>query len=170
MSYVRFYDLCPEIALNETRSITVFPQNVYGLPPGNYGMLELYCNDKNCDCRRVFITVMYSETKSEVAVITYGWESKEFYAKWLNLGKDIDLSDMDPDDLEDVDDIHGIHLNMLSRQSEIAPAVMQMVSEQLLSDEDYVDRLKRHYTLFRAKIDAQYRNKKARSKKKKRRR
>ena len=159
MSYAQLYELLPDLAMEETRTMTVFLHNVYGLPPGDYGLVEMYCNDENCDCRRVFLMVISSVTKSPVATITFGWESKAFYAKWFNMGKDIDFSELDEFTLDSVNHLHGIHLNEASKQSKIAPKILRMVSDYLHEDKAYVDRLKRHYKLFRAKIDEQYRNK-----------
>jgi hypothetical protein len=156
MAYVRLYDLFPDVAMEETRTLTVFSYNKYGVPPGNYGLIEMYCNDEGCDCRRVFLAVISSVTKSIEAVITFGWESKAFYARWMNRGTGTSYSKMDAFDREIGDNMHGIHLNLASEQSKIAPNIMQMVTELVLSDKDYVDRLKRHYKLFRSKIDEQY--------------
>ena len=158
MSYVLMYELLPEIAMAETRTITVFPGNEFSVPTGDYGLLEMYCNDEDCDCRRVFISVVSSIVKDTVAVITFGWESRAFYAKWFNSGKTVKLSELDEFDRHAVNNMHGIHLSDTSRQSKIAPALLRMVTECALKDSAYVDRLKRHYKLFRAKVDEQYLN------------
>lgn len=52
MPYEPFYERFKEIAMRETRSITI--RNSPDLPDDEYGFLELYCNDENCDCQRVF--------------------------------------------------------------------------------------------------------------------
>lgn len=53
--YTRFHNL----AFKEMRVATI--QEGTALPPGEYGFLELYCNEQTCDCRRVLINVV-SET------------------------------------------------------------------------------------------------------------
>jgi len=47
----------------------------------------------------------------------------------------------------------GPALNVGSPQSSLAPALLNFVREVLLRDEAYLERIKRHYHLFRAKID-----------------
>ena len=158
MSYVPMHELFPEIAMEETRTITVLPNNEFGVLPGEYGLVEMYCDDEDCDCRRVFITVMSSVVKDSVAVVTFGWKNIDFYAKWFSSGMVLKYSDMDALSQKIVRDMHGIHLNEFSEQSKIAPAVMRMVTECALRDKTYVDRLKRHYKMFRAKVDEKYRN------------
>jgi hypothetical protein len=46
--------------------------------------------------------------------------------------------------------MHGINLSDTSEQSNIALAVLYMVTELALRDTSYIDRLKHHYKLFRA--------------------
>ena len=78
MPYVGFYEYFPEIAKRETHSITILEKSDTGLPAGEYGFLELYCNERKCDCRRVFFYVVTPSRTQPLAVIAYGWESKEF--------------------------------------------------------------------------------------------
>jgi hypothetical protein len=151
------YELLPELALKETRTITVFAKNAYNLPPANYGLVEMYCNDEDCDCRRVFLNVMSSVTKDSVAVIAYGWETLNYYAKWL-CRKKVDITQLDEYDRNTIRSLKGPCLNSASPQSNFAPVVLLMVVNLVLMDEKYVNRLKRHYKLFRAKIDESYRD------------
>ena len=155
MAYTTMYELLPALAKNETRTLTIFDNNVYNLPPGDYGLVEMYCNDKGCDCRRVFFNVMSSVTRDSVAVIAYGWESRGYYAKWY-CGDWLDVSELNGEILDTVKSLKGPCLNLMSPQSKIAPLVLKMVSEFLEHDKAYIDRLKRHYKLFRAKVDAMY--------------
>jgi hypothetical protein len=56
MPFQLFHDLFPEMAERETRSVIVPPGSPpSGLPPGQYAFLEMFCNEKGCDCRRVFL-------------------------------------------------------------------------------------------------------------------
>ena len=82
MPMIPFMERFPELGARETRSVTV-PQR-QDLPEGEYGFVELYCNQPGCDCRRVMIHVLRPETGwSKVwATISYGWESLDFYRKW----------------------------------------------------------------------------------------
>jgi hypothetical protein len=149
---MRLYDLLPEIALDETRTITVLPTSNIGLPPGNYGLVEMYCNDEDCDCRRVLFDVMFSSTMKSVAYIGFGWEHIDFYAKWY-LGKKVNLHKIPRAVLNDILDLKGPALNTMSPQSSMAPVVLDFISKYLQDDTLYVDRLKRHYNMFRDKIN-----------------
>ena len=157
MPYVPFYEYFPEIAERETRSITVPKRSSSGLPAGEYGFVEMFCNERKCDCRRVFFYVVSRSTEGPLAVIAYGWESPEFYARWM--------SDDSP---EVIDELKGPSLNMASPQSDFAPALLDMVKDVLLQDESYVERIKKHYRMFRDRIDRRMRLKRTRGKIKKR--
>ena len=80
-----------------------------------------------------------------VAVIAYGWESREYYAKWF--GEDIPWI---------VRDLQGPVLNRASQQSDLAPALLAQVN-WVLQDRRYVARLKRHYRMFKATVDGESR-------------
>ncbi len=136
-----FYDKFPMIAMQETRCLTVFNQEETGLPPDTYNLIELYCDDPGCDCRRVMLTITSEATKKNLATIAYGWESRKFYAKWLGM----DFPEM-------LDELKGPALNTGSFQSELAPALLESV-KIILKDQIYVERLKSHYLLFREEVD-----------------
>jgi hypothetical protein len=138
--YVKFHDL----AIRETRSITIFEGHPT-LPADEYGLVESYCNDENCDCRRVIFNVLSKNRNDYVAVIGYGWESADFYRQWTSRK-----------DLEVVRELQGPVLNPLSPQSELAPALLELMDELVLKDSLYVDRLKRHYQMFKEKVDPKY--------------
>ena len=143
MPYQLFHDLFPDMAGKETRTITVFgDRSKTGLPPGEYAFCEMFCNEPGCDCRRVFFYVMASFRKRCEAVIAWGWESPEFYANWFH-----------HDDPEVIADLMGPCLNIGSPRSELAGPILDLARSVLLKDEAYVERIKRHYQLFRAMID-----------------
>lgn len=139
MPYEPFYERFPEVAEKETRTITILDDSE--LPAGEYQLIEAYCNEPDCDCRRVFFNVYSWQRREVVAVIAYGWESREYYAKWF--GEDVPWI---------MRDLQGPVLNSASRQSELAPALLRMV-ELALQDRQYVARLKRHYRMFKATVD-----------------
>ena len=126
-----------EVAARETRvAILLSPQN--GLPAAEYGFLEFYCNEPTCDCRRVLIQVRRADEPDRVlATINYGWESEEFYARWLR------------GDRESAREIRSAELDPLNPQSPLAPALLSLFREVVLSDRAYIARLKRHYKLFK---------------------
>ena len=156
MPYTMFSSLFPKIAAKQTRTLTVDPKNRYQLPPDSYGLLELYCDDEDCDCRRVFFMVMSEKAQDVVATISYGWESKDFYAKWFDPNRKATYDKLDKGDQYAVDEMYGFQLNPMSPQSKIAPQLLALVEDCVLADEDYIKRLRRHYKLFRAKVDAKH--------------
>lgn len=73
---VPFFTKFPEIAAVETRSLIIAKNKK--IPRGIYGLLESYCDELNCDCRRVFINVVSQGLPAEIlATISYGWETPE---------------------------------------------------------------------------------------------
>ena len=141
MPYESFHERFREIAEKETRTLIAIDDP--DLPDGEYGLTEAYCNESDCDCRRVFLNVVDWRTEQVLAVIAYGWENKKFYAKWFG--------DNDPDIIEE---LKGPALNSWSQQSKLAPALLQKVT-YILKDQRYLNRIKRHYEMFRATVDAE---------------
>lgn len=143
MPYEPFLERFKEIALKETRNITT--RHNPELPDDDYGFIELYCNDENCDCRRVLFNVISRKRDDVVAVIAYGWEDSEFYARWYrNNAPQI------------IRELQGPILNDASYQSELAPALLKLVRNTLLQDPAYIERLKRHYWMFKATVDPKH--------------
>ena len=129
----------PEVGAQETRFVTV-PQG-QDLPEGQYGFVELYCDEPGCDCRRVMIVVLRPETawNKVWATISYGWESPGFYRRWTG-------GDGDPAQFE------GPYLDPLNPQTEHSPALLNLF-RFLLQSPEYVARLQRHYQMFRESVD-----------------
>lgn len=93
----------------------------------------------------MIFNVISRNRKEIVAVIAYGWETKAFYAKWFKRN--------DPDiTLE----LQGPILNHGSQQSELAPALLEKVRDVLLANPAYIARLKRHYRMFKEKVDPKH--------------
>lgn len=69
-----------------------------------------------------------------MAVIAYGWEDSAFYARWYRQNDPVIIHEM-----------QGPILNLSSNQSELAPALLDLVRNTLLEDPAYIERLKRHY-------------------------
>ncbi len=142
MPYVMFHQYFPEIAETETRSVKILHDADYDLPAGSYGFLEMFCDEPGCDCRRVFLCVVSERSNRIEAYITYGWESPTYYRNWLGL-----------DDPHAISDLKGPALNVGSPQSSLAPALLNLVREVLLRDKEYLNRIKRHYHILRARIE-----------------
>ena len=73
----------------------------------------------------------------------WGWEPLAFYRRWGNF----------PKTAKDAKGMKGPALAPMNRQSDLAPALLELTENVLLSSPEYVERIKRHYTLFRGKID-----------------
>lgn len=137
MAMIPFYTKFPDLAFRETRSITVRGRT--DLPDGEYGFLEFYCDEVDCDCRRVIVNVLSPVTGAKVwATINYGWESLEFYERWMR-------------NKEDAVGCKGPSLDPLNPQTPYSPVLLRLF-EFILKDAKYVERLKRHYELFKRAV------------------
>ena len=143
MPMAPFHELFEDVARRETRFITILADDG-PMPRGEYGLFESYCDEPGCDCRRVFINVGRPGTKGLLATIGFGWEGKAFYRKWMKAPVGDELTDR----------MSGAQLEPMQRQSDLAPALLRLVRELVLSDPAYVERIKRHYRVFREKVDA----------------
>lgn len=136
MDYAPLQEQLPTIAKQETRSLTVTRDTE--IPAGTYLLIELYCTDPDCDCRRVFLNVISAEENESLAVIAYGWEDRDYYENWFGM----DMPQL-------IDELKGPALNAASPQSEYAPALLKTIEKQILTDDAYVERLQNHYQLFK---------------------
>lgn len=142
MLFDMFYAHFPELAKVETRTFTV-PNEGDILPRGEYGLLEWYCTDKKCDCRRVMIQVVKTldfQNPERVAVLSFGWEPKAFYLNW---------SPSMPD--EELAWFKGPAIDPFQPQSQYAEESLKLL-KAALEDQAYRKRLIRHYALFKQKI------------------
>jgi hypothetical protein len=142
MPFAPFDEYFRELAETETRIITIPLGGASDLPADSYLFRELFCNERNCDCRRVFFSVFSERQKRTEAIVAYGWETKAFYAKWMGNA-----------DLATLVEMQGPILNPGSSQSPLAPEILRLTEEVLLKDPAYLERIKRHYALFRQKIE-----------------
>jgi hypothetical protein len=120
---VPFHLLFPEIAERETRNLTLLGR--HGARPRTYGLLEAYCPDPTCDCRRVMINVVDVDHLDDgyLAAISFGFD------------RDADLA--------------GPFLDPINAQSPFADMLLEHVAV-VLSDPMYAARLERHYGLVKA--------------------
>jgi hypothetical protein len=139
MPMIPFVERFPELGARETRCVTVIERS--DLPGGEYGFLELYCDEPGCDCRRVMIDVLRPETGwSKIwASLSYGWESLDFYRQWGGAGSD-------------PIEIKGPYLDPLNPQTQYSSALLNLF-RFLLQSSEYVERLKRHYRMFRDSVE-----------------
>jgi hypothetical protein len=134
---IPFYTRFPELAARETRCIRVILPGGK-LPIGEYGFIEHYCSDVNCDCRRVLLLVTAATSPQiPLAWINFGWESAEFYTQWMH------------GDEEAGEESTDATLDPLQTQSPLADGLLEMFRKLLMTDADYVARLARHYAMFK---------------------
>jgi hypothetical protein len=139
MPMIPFMERFPDLAAREMRAVTVRGRS--DIPDGEYGFLELFCDERGCDCRRVMIDVLRADTPlSKIwATINYGWESVDFYKKW---------GDPYPSNANS----KGPFLDPLNPQTPHSPALLNLF-RLVLQSPDYVHRIQRHYHLFRQTVD-----------------
>jgi len=117
---VAFHEYFPELARAECRAATVVGRD--DLPDDEYGLLESYCDDPDCDCQRVMLNVASRKQHAILAAVSFGFDPK--------------------------DPMRGPFLDPLNPQSQHAPALLKLV-KSILQDRGYVDRLERHYRLVK---------------------
>ena len=102
----------PELGARETRVLYVLAQTD-DLPTGSYGLLEIYCPDPECDCRRVLIKVVEERQPGRfLASISYAFD------------EDAEMA--------------GPLLDPINPQSEYAEVLLDRVERFALTDADYV--------------------------------
>lgn len=128
---MRFALLFRDVAERETRTATVLAPlaltDGLHLPVDEYGFDEMYCEERGCDCRRVMINVLARHTQQHVATINHAFEKPASDA-------------LVPEQT---------FLDPLNRQSPWAPAILELFLNVVLADKDYVQRLHRHYRMFK---------------------
>lgn len=139
MPMIPFMERFPELAAREMRSVTVSGRT--DIPDGEYGFLELFCDEPGCDCRRVMIDVLRADTELNKiwATINYGWESLAFYKKWG--GSSVTAAES-----------KGPFLDPLNPQTPYSPALLRLF-RLLLESPDYATRIQTHYRIFRQSVD-----------------
>ena len=124
MSLVPFYYVDVELAGAETRVLNL-TEPYRGVPPGVYDLVEYFCPDPACDCRRGMLNVIEDSNPDHfLASISYAFDRDE--------------PDADP------------FLDPLNPQSRYAPALLAVVEDVVFSDASYLERLERHYNIMKA--------------------
>lgn len=132
----------PEVAERETRRIS-FPHAENGVPEGHYDFIEAFCMGKSCDCRRVMFMVHRrglnaSSAESEhIMTIGYGWEPLSFYLEWM-FG-----------DREGAELMRGPIIEPGTLRCGYGHQLLDLFARACLTSREYVDRVQRHYELFK---------------------
>ena len=124
-----FDNVFPDIARNEARAILA--PEADALPRGTYLFRELYCNEPNCDCRRVLLHVHWVEGKRIAATINYAFEPSK----------------------PPFDDEPQTFLDPMNPQSDSSEVLFDMFQEMIESDRAYHDRLVHHYEMWKRVVD-----------------
>jgi len=142
MHYEPFFKLFKKIAERETRVITFLTNEK--IPIGSYAFVPSYCADKQCDCRRALVSVYEDKkeaySKQPLATISYGWEDFKFYRDWSGGFED-----------KMIQEFKGPALDSMQPQSQYAPFLLATFIDLIEKDEDYAQRLQRHYAFFKYK-------------------
>jgi hypothetical protein len=127
----------PELGPRETRT-AFFPDDDGDSPRGQYAFLESYCEEEDCDCRRVMLTVVEESTPGKIwATISFGWDPPEWFTDETNL-EALGAT------------ASGAFLDPLCPQSEHADEFLDLFEWMITQDPAYLERLKRHYAMFKA--------------------
>ena len=140
---VPFFSKCLDLATRETRVVTIL-QDRGVLPAGSYVFHEFYCDDLNCDCRRVMIVITRAEDeemRKRLATISYGWESPAYYRTWSG-----------EDDPEYNASLARPELAPLSPLTAYSDQLLDLFKECLAGDPALRERFARHYRQFRAAV------------------
>ena len=135
-----FHSVLPELSAREVRFVRTGsgPEALApGLPADEHAYIEFYCEDLDCDCRRVFLQVMAKNQPHQVfASINYGWEPEDFYRK---------KTPWEPDSASGI--VRG-ELDPMNAQSPFSSVFLELFQRMVL-DAEYRLRLARHSRLFR---------------------
>jgi hypothetical protein len=81
--HLSHFTTCAKTSPERRHAAFIWPLVRGTLPAGVYEFVELYCDEKDCDCRRVFFMVLSSRKMAVEAVIAWGWESRAYYVQWM---------------------------------------------------------------------------------------
>jgi hypothetical protein len=131
MPMVPFFSKVGERAFKEMRTLVVMKGET--LPSGPYGLLEFYCDEIDCDCRRVLFHIIRPDTGEEVwATISFGWETPEYYRRWSRDG-------------EMADEMAGASLDPFGPQTKHSAELLALFADHAQPNAGYIARIKKHY-------------------------
>lgn len=140
MILIPFYRIFHEIAAEETRCFHILegeedPEDPEepSPPQGSYSLVELYCPDPNCDCRKANISIT-DEEGDECCSFQIGWEDAAFYDRHYGF------------------DDHGLpgpSFAPMQFHSKYAFFFLDRLKELCARDKAYIARLERHYKMIK---------------------
>lgn len=135
-AFLPLFVIVPDLDEEEIKSI-ILSHEKYGLASGVYYLIENYCADRECDCRKAMINVVDDKNKIW-ATIGYGWESTKYYEKWI-------------DDKELARQMTGIYQEVGGIQTDRTDGCLKLV-KKALEDPYYINCLRRHYKQFKTAL------------------
>ena len=141
MTFSGFQVHFEKIAKVQTR--TMFVRNTPDIPDGDYAILPMFCDGKKCDCRRALVNVLQMDPEHgpyHAATISYGWEPIYFYNDWKKF-----LSE------KEFQTFVGPAIDHFNEQSKYSAPILELFVNTAL-DEEYIERLKKQYAMFKYKI------------------
>jgi hypothetical protein len=135
-AFVPLFKLFPEEAELKTRKIALV-QDTFGLSKGLYILVENYCADLKCDCRKVMINVVKIGDKQIVlGTIGFGWEDAKYYTEWMGGDESVGRQ------------MVGAYIEPGGIQTGLEDECLKLV-ENSLRDTYYVDLIKKRYEIFK---------------------
>jgi len=134
MGFIPAADILGPTTPTRTLRLTGHPR----LPNGEYILMDTYCTDAGCDCRKTMVLVYHE--RRHVSTIAYGWETTAFYQAWYGR----------PLDAQTRAEMQGPSI-VLGSPDLVAPEPMLELFDTLL-DDTYQAHFRHQYARFRAAI------------------
>jgi hypothetical protein len=107
------------------------------LPDGEYAFVDTHCTDPDCDCRKTMIQVFHDDRF--VSLINYGWESSDYYRRWMGDGE-----------LEALAPMAGASIDITSPDLVSRAGILGLF--RALLNEQWKARFQLHYRLVKTRI------------------
>jgi len=136
MRMIKFGEQFQDVAVRQTVLLCIDPPRKQ-FSVKDYVLLEYYCDEPDCDCRRVVLDVVSSDQPGRIfASIHFGWENSAFYRKWAQTPADARLLK------QGVLDPTVLHCDW-------ADLLLDHVREEVLANPKAVARFKKHYAMLK---------------------
>jgi hypothetical protein len=132
ISLEAFGNIFPDLGPTETKGLCVEFDSVYhrkGIPPGMYVLIDYYCTDPKCDCRRVSLAVTDLSDEgspNSLVTISYGFD------------RDMELA--------------GPFIDPMNPCCDFGDEIFQEVKRGPLQDPEYLAVLEQHYYMVKDAI------------------
>lgn len=127
-----------EILGPETQIRSIVLKDAPDLPDGEYSLVDTYCTDPSCDCRKTMIQILHEGRY--VSLVNFGWESPTFYLRWLGSAGERGLAD----------EMSGLSVDVSSPDRVSREGILRLMNH-LLNDQ-WTAMIKDHYRRIRTTI------------------